>query len=91
MNKKEFVSKVMEKTGLNKSSTEKFINAFLDIVAATLAEGDKIQLVGFGTFETHDRAARTARNPKTGEAINIPATTVPAFKAGKAFKEAVNK
>ena len=91
MNKQELIVKIMEKTGANKPTAERFIKAFTEIVSETLAEGDKIQLVGFGTFETRERAARTARNPQTGAALNIPASVVPAFKAGKAFKDAVNK
>ena len=67
------------------------LNAFIDTVGSTLKSGDKIQLVGFGTFETRERAAREGRNPRTKETITIPASTVPVFKAGKEFKDRVNK
>lgn len=89
MNKQELAAKISEKTGLKDSY--KFLNAFIEVVSETLAEGDKVTLVGFGTFEPRERGARNARNPKTGSAVYIPAKTVPAFKAGKGFKETVNK
>ena len=91
MNKQELVIKLAEQTGTYKAVAERFVNAFTNIVSEALAEGDKVQLIGFGTFETRERAARMARNPQDGSPLNIPASTVPAFKAGKAFKEAVNK
>lgn len=91
MNKQELVTKIMEKTGAYKAVTERFINAFTEVVAETLAEGDKIQIVGFGTFEARERAAREARNPSTGAKIKVDACRVPAFKAGKALKNTVNK
>ena len=91
MNKQELIVKIMEKTGVTKAGSERFINAFTEIISDAMAEGDKVQLVGFGTFETRERSARTARNPKTGTAVNIPAKSVPVFKAGKALKDAVNK
>lgn len=91
MNKQELVAKIMEKTGAYKAVAERFVNAFTEIVSEELANGNKVQLVGFGTFETRDRSARLARNPQDGSTVKIPARTVPAFKAGKAFKEAVNK
>lgn len=91
MNKQELVVKIMEKTGANKPVTERFLNALIETVTEALTNGDKIQLIGFGTFETRERNARTARNPKTGETVRISAKTSPAFKAGKALKEAVNK
>ena len=87
MNKAELVAKITEKTGLK---AEKFVNAFIETVSDALAEGDKVQLVGFGTFETRERAARNGHNPQTGGAVKIPAKTVPAFKAGKALKDKVN-
>ena len=91
MNKQELIAKIMEKTGSSKAAAEKFVNAFTETVSDTLAEGDKIQLVGFGTFETRERNPRLARNPKTGETIKIAGKVVPAFKAGKALKDYINK
>ena len=91
MNKLELIQEVSERTGLAKKDAEKAVNAVLDTVADTLAQGDKVQLIGFGSFETKTREARMGRNPKTKEAIEIPATTVPVFKAGKALKERVAK
>ena len=91
MNKLELIQEVSERTGLAKKDAEKAVNAVLDTVADTLAQGDKVQLIGFGSFETKTREARMGRNPKTKEAIEIPATTAPVFKAGKALKERVAK
>ena len=91
MNKAELVAAIAAKTGESKKSTEAAVNAFTEVVAESLKGGDKVQLVGFGTFETRERAAREGRNPRTKETINIPASTVPVFKAGKEFKERVNK
>ena len=91
MNKTELVSAVAEKVDMSKKDTEMVINATLDAIAASLKEGDKVQLVGFGSFEVKKRAARMGRNPKTKEAIEIPATTIPVFKAGKALKEKTAK
>ena len=91
MNKVELVASVVEKTGLAKKDAEKAVSAVLDSVKEAVAKGDKVQLVGFGTFEVRARAARTGLNPKTKETINIPASKAPAFKAGKAFKDAVAK
>lgn len=91
MNKQELVVKLAERTGTYKAVAERFVNAFTDIVSEALVDGDKVQLIGFGTFETRERSARSARNPQSGEKIVIQAKTVPAFKAGKAFKDAVNK
>lgn len=91
MNKGDLVNAMAEKTGLSKKDTEASLNAFIDVVSDALAKKDKIQLVGFGTFETRERAARTGRNPQTGEELKISASTVPAFKPGKALKEKVNK
>jgi len=80
-----------EKAGLTKKETETFLKAFIDSVEEALSNGEKVQLVGFGTFETRERAARTGRNPRTKEEIQIPASKVPVFKAGKEFKDIVNK
>ncbi|BAF58302.1 MAG: HU family DNA-binding protein [Pelotomaculum sp.] len=91
MNKAELISNVAEKTELTKKDAEKAISAFLDTVGEALARGDKVQLVGFGTFEIRERAARKGRNPQTGEEINIAAARVPVFKAGKALRDAVLK
>jgi len=89
LNKAELVSKVAEKAGLSKKDAEKAVVAVFDTIQATLKDGDKVQLVGFGTFETRKRGARTGRNPRSGETIQIPASKVPAFKAGKALKDAI--
>ena len=89
MNKMELIQEVSERAGLAKKDAEKALNALLDTVADTLASGDKVQLVGFGSFETKAREARTGRNPKTKEPIEITATKVPVFKAGKALKDRV--
>ena len=91
MNKTELVAALAAKASITKADAEKFVNGFVATVEDTLAKGDKIQLVGFGTFEVKTRAARTARNPRTGEEIKIAAAKVPAFKAGKALKDIVNK
>ena len=88
-NKQDLIAEVAAKTGLTKKDSEKAVNAFGEVVTEFLAKGEKVQLIGFGTFETRERAAREGRNPQTGEAIKIAATVVPAFKAGKALKEAV--
>ena len=91
MNKQELVSKMAEKSELTKKDAEAALNAFMESVEEALVSGDKIQLVGFGTFETRNRAARQGRNPKNPEqVIEIPASKAPAFKAGKKLKEAVN-
>ena len=89
MNKTELIAEVAVKAGLSKKDAEKALNAALDTVSAALANGDKVQLVGFGSFETKKREARMGRNPKTKEAIEIPASRVPVFKAGKALKDQV--
>ena len=91
MNKAELVSAMAEQTGLSKKDSEKALNSFINIVTEELENKEKVQLVGFGTFETRERAARTGRNPQTKEEITIAASTVPAFKAGKALKDKVNK
>lgn len=89
MNKTELIQGVAEKSGLTKKDSEKAVNAILESIMDAVSTGDKVQLIGFGTFESRERAAREGRNPSTGETINIPATKVPAFKAGKAFKDMV--
>ncbi|MGR6837179.1 HU family DNA-binding protein [Syntrophomonas erecta] len=89
MNKTELIGEVAARTGMTKKDVEKVVNAFLDTVEATLKAGEKIQLIGFGTFEVRYRQARKGRNPQTGQEINIPETRVPAFKAGKALKDAL--
>ena len=91
MTKTELISVVAEKTGFSKKDADKAVAAVLDSISEALAGGEKIQLVGFGTFEVRDRAAREGKNPATGETITIAATKVPAFKAGKALKDAVAK
>ena len=91
MNKTELITKVAEMTGTSKKDTEKAVCATLDAITNALVNGDKVQLVGFGTFEVKERAARTGRNPRTRESIEIPASQLPVFKAGKALKDAVAK
>ncbi len=91
MNKVELVAAVAEKSGLAKKDAEKAVAAVLEAVTEAVASGDKVQLVGFGTFETRSREERTGRNPRTKETIIIPASKQPVFKAGKAFKDAVAK
>jgi DNA-binding protein HU-beta len=90
MNKTELVAAIAEKTELSKKDAEKALKAFTDVVADELKKGEKIQLVGFGTFEVSERAAREGRNPRTGEAMQIAASKAPKFKAGKALKDVVN-
>lgn len=89
MNKTELVASVAEKAGLTKKDSEKAVNAVLAAVSESLEKGEKVQLVGFGTFEVRERKARKAQNPQTKKEITIPATKVPAFKAGKGLKEVV--
>jgi len=89
MNKTELCAALAAKTGLAKKDAEKFAEAFLATITETLQQGDKVQLVGFGTFEVKDRPARKARNPRTGEAIDVAASKAPVFKAGKAFKGSI--
>lgn len=91
MNKTELVASIAEKSAITKKDAEKVLGAVLASIEEALANGDKVQLVGFGTFEVRERSARSGRNPKTGEVINIDAAKVPAFKAGKALKDAVAK
>ena len=90
MNKAELVSAMSEKSGLSKADSEKALNAFTDAVTSELKNGGKVQLVGFGTFEVSERAARTGKNPQTGEPLEIAACKAPKFKAGKALKDALN-
>ena len=91
MNKTELVAAIADKAEISKKDAEKALKAFTDTVAAQLKKGDKIQLVGFGTFEVTKRAAREGRNPQTGDVMKIPASKAPKFKAGKALKDLVNK
>ncbi|GBG97264.1 HU family DNA-binding protein [Lactococcus termiticola] len=90
-NKQDLIAAVAKSTGLTKKDSEKAVNAFGESVTSFLAKGEKVQLIGFGTFEVRARAAREGRNPQTGKTIKIKATTVPAFKAGKALKDSVKK
>lgn len=87
MNKAALIAKIAEKSALNKKQAEAALNAFEETVIEALKEGDKVQLMGFGTFEVRERAAHTGRNPATGEAIEIAASKSPVFKAGKGFKD----
>ena len=91
MNKAELISAVAEKTGLSKKDSEKAINATFDTIILSMEAGEKVQLVGFGAFDVKERASRIGRNPKTKEEIEIPASRVPVFKAGKALKDAISK
>lgn len=91
MNKTELIAAVAEKAGMSKKDSEKAVNAVFESITVALTEGDKVQLVGFGTFEVKERGARVGRNPRTKEEIEIPASRVPAFKVGKALKDAVAK
>ena len=91
MNKTEFIAAVAEKAEISKKDSEKALKAFVDVVTEALKKGDKVQLVGFGSFEVRKRAARKGRNPQTKEEIKIPASKAPVFKAGKALKDVVNK
>lgn len=90
MNKAELVAAIAEQAELSKKDAEKALKAFTDVVAAELKKGEKIQLVGFGTFEVSERAAREGRNPQTGKTMQIPASKAPKFKAGKALKDSIN-
>ena len=91
MNKTEFIAAVAENADISKKDAEKAIKAFADVVTEELKKGEKVQLVGFGTFEVSERAAREGRNPQTGKTMKIAACKAPKFKAGKALKEAVNE
>ena len=90
MNKQDLINKVSTETGLSKADAKNAVEAVFGSIKAALTEGDIAQFIGFGTFKVTDRAARTGRNPKTGEEIQIAASKVPTFKAGKAFKQAMN-
>ncbi|MDK2849090.1 MAG: DNA-binding protein HU-beta [Desulfuromonadales bacterium] len=90
MTKADLVNAMAEKAGLSKADTEKAIKAFTDVITDALKAGDKVALVGFGTFSVGERAARVGQNPQTGEKMDIPAAKVPKFKAGKALKDSVN-
>ncbi|MCX7780285.1 MAG: HU family DNA-binding protein [Negativicutes bacterium] len=91
MNKTELIASVAEKAGMTKKDAEKAINALFSSVEEALAKEDKVQIIGFGTFEVKTREARKGRNPQTGKEITIPASKTPVFKAGKGLKDAVNK
>ncbi len=91
MNKTELIAIAAENAGLTKKDTERVLNACIDAITLSLMKGEKVQLSGFGTFETKDREARVGRNPHTKEAIDIPATRVPSFKASKALKDNIEK
>ncbi|QUY45755.1 HU family DNA-binding protein [Acaryochloris marina] len=90
MNKGELVDEIAENTGLTKKQADTILTALTDIIIETVSSGEKVILVGFGSFEARDRKARDGRNPQTGKKLKIPATRVPAFSAGKVFKEKVN-
>jgi len=90
LNKTELISEVAQKTNITKKDADKIVNAFFSTIETALKAGEKVQLIGFGTFEVRERQARKGRNPQTGQEISIPATKVPAFKAGKALKDAVD-
>ena len=90
MNKTELIEAMAKESGLSKKDTDAALKAFINVVSKALKKKDKVQLVGFGTFETAKRAARQGKNPQTGEAIKIPASVAPKFKAGKALKDLVN-
>ena len=90
MNKNELVSSIADKAGIKKTDAEKALKAFIEAVTEELKNGEKVQLVGFGTFETAERPAREGRNPRTGETMKIAASKSPKFKAGKALKDAIN-
>ena len=90
MNKSDLIAAIAAKTGDTKKNAEATVNAFVEVVTASLVKGDKVQLVGFGSFEVRKRAARKGRNPQTKEEIKIPASKAPVFKAGKALKDLVN-
>lgn len=90
MNKTELVAAIAEKTDLSKADSERALKAFIETVEKALKKGDKVQLVGFGTFEVKKTAARTGHNPRTGKSIKIKACKAPKFKAGKALKDALN-
>jgi DNA-binding protein HU-beta len=90
VNKSELIDAVAEGADISKAAATRAVDTFIDSIAGTLKGGDQVTLVGFGTFMVRERAARTGRNPRTGEPIDIPASKMPSFKAGKALKDAVN-
>lgn len=90
MNKSQLTDKIASEADISKASAGRALDAFIETVTGALAEGDQVALIGFGTFSVRDRAARTGRNPQSGETIEIPAAKIPAFKPGKALKDAVN-
>ena len=89
MNKTELIAKVAEQANMTKKDTERFVNAFIDVVQNALAEGDTVSILGFGTFLSRERPAREGRNPRTGEAIQIPASRVPVFRPGRGLRGSV--
>ena len=91
MNKTELIAAIAEKAGVSKKDAEKVVNATVEVITDAMAKGDKVALTGFGSFEVRERAAREGKNLRTGEKIQIAACKVPAFKAGKGFKDIVNK
>ena len=91
MNKKDLITAIAEETGMTKKDVATAVDAAFDKITAAMVAGDKVQLMGFGTFETRERGERTSKNPRTGETVTIAACKAPAFKAGKALKDAVNK
>lgn len=91
MNKADLITSISEKSQLSKKDSEKALNVFIESVQEALAKKEKVQLIGFGTFEVRHRAERIGKNPQTGDELKIPAADVPVFKAGKALKETVNK
>lgn len=90
MNKNELIEQLSDKTGFTKVDTQKFLNAYVDVVSKSLKKGNEVQLIGFGTFKVTKRKARVGRNPQTGKELKIPAKKVPAFRPGKALKEILN-
>ena len=90
MTKTELIVNVAEKAGIDRKKADKAVNAVFDAIKQALVEGDKVQIIGFGTFENRTRSARKGRNPRNGEVIDIPASKLPSFKAGKSLKESVN-
>lgn len=91
MNRNELIAAMAEKSGLSKKDTGVALDAFVESVSEALKDGDKVQLIGFGSFEVKDRAARTGKNPRTGEPVDIPESKAPTFKPGKAFKDMLNE
>lgn len=90
MNRKELIESIVNETGVSRAQAQEVLTATLDAIVGSVAKGDKVTLPGFGTFEARERSARTGRNPRTGEPVEIAASTAPAFKPGAAFKDAVN-